>query len=59
MSKKKDCFASETHVCRTKDCPYMSECVKQVWEKKVMRQLGGSGIIRRRRPETKVPWKAK
>ena len=37
MAKKKDCFGSESYVCRTKDCPYMSECVQVVWEKKLRR----------------------
>ena len=35
MSKKKDCFGSETYVCRTQNCAYMSDCVKVVWEKKL------------------------
>jgi hypothetical protein len=39
MSKKKDCFGSETYVCRTQSCAYMSECVKVVWEKKLRRIL--------------------
>ena len=39
MSKKKDCFGSETYVCRTQNCAYMSECVKVVWEKKLRRIL--------------------
>ena len=39
MSKKKDCFGSETYVCMTRSCPYMSECVKVVWEKKLRRIL--------------------
>jgi hypothetical protein len=37
MSKKKDCFGSETYVCRTQDCPYMAECVQVVWDKKLRR----------------------
>ncbi len=37
MSKKKDCFGSETYVCRTQSCAYMSDCVKVVWEKKLKR----------------------
>jgi hypothetical protein len=37
MSKKKDCFGSETYVCRTSDCPYMAECVQVVWDKKLRR----------------------
>jgi hypothetical protein len=39
MSKKKDCFGSETYVCRTQNCPYMAECVQVVWEKKLRRIL--------------------
>ena len=39
MSKKKDCFGSETYVCRTSDCPYMAECVQVVWDKKLRRAL--------------------
>ena len=39
MAKKKDCFGSETYVCRTQNCAYMSECVKVVWEKKLRRIL--------------------
>ena len=39
MAKKKDCFGSETYVCRTKDCPYVTECVQVVWEKKLRRVL--------------------
>ena len=39
MSKKKDCFGSETYVCRTQACPYVSECVAVVWEKKLRRIL--------------------
>ena len=37
MSKKKDCFGSETYVCRTQNCPYVTECVQIVWEKKLRR----------------------
>jgi hypothetical protein len=37
MAKKKDCFGSESYVCRTQNCPYMSECVQMVWEKKLRR----------------------
>jgi hypothetical protein len=39
MAKKKDCFGSETYVCRTRNCPYMSECVQVVWEKKLRRVM--------------------
>ena len=43
MSKKKDCFGSETYVCRTKDCPYVAECVQVVWEKKLRRIVSRRG----------------
>jgi hypothetical protein len=36
---KKDCFGSETYVCMTRNCAYMSECVQVVWEKKLKRIL--------------------
>jgi hypothetical protein len=49
MSKKKDCFGSETYVCRTQGCPYMSECVQVVWEKKLKR------ILSRRPPAAGSP----
>ena len=39
MAKKKDCFGSESYVCRTKECPYVSECVQAVWDKKLRRIL--------------------
>lgn len=39
MAKKKDCFGSETYVCRTSDCPYMAECVQVVWDKKLKRAM--------------------
>jgi hypothetical protein len=35
MGKKKQCFGSDEHVCMVKDCPYMSECIRVVWEKKM------------------------
>lgn len=40
MGRKKACFGREDYVCLTKDCPYMSECIQAVWEKKV------SGLLR-------------
>ena len=43
MSKKKDCFGSETYVCRTRDCPYVSDCVQVVWEKKLRRIMARKG----------------
>ena len=50
MAKKKDCFGSETYVCRTSDCPYMAECVQVVWDKKLRRIMTkpapGSGDAR-------------
>ena len=45
MSKKKDCFGSETYVCRTKDCPYVSDCVQVVWEKKMRRIVARKGDL--------------
>ncbi len=43
MAKKKDCFGSETYVCRTQSCPYVSECVQAVWEKKLRRIMTRKG----------------
>ena len=45
MAKKKDCFGSETYVCRTQDCPYMAECVQVVWDKKLKRVLTRGGTV--------------
>ncbi len=42
MGKKKDCFGSDTHVCMVKDCPYMSDCIRVVWEKKMEKVLRGA-----------------
>lgn len=39
MGKKKWCFGREDFVCLTKDCPYMSDCIKVVWDKKVSRMI--------------------
>ena len=39
MSKKKDCFGSETYVCRTRHCPYVGDCVQRIWDKKKERVL--------------------
>jgi len=39
MSKKKDCFGSDTYVCRTQNCTYMADCVRVVWDKKLKRIL--------------------
>ena len=49
MGKKKWCFGREDFVCLTKDCPYMADCIKVVWEKKVSR------MITRMRPRTVSP----
>jgi hypothetical protein len=46
VGKKKWCFGREDFVCLTKDCPYMADCIKVVWEKKVSR------MITRMRPRT-------
>ena len=43
MGRKKACFGREDYVCLTKDCPYMSDCIRAVWDKKV------SGMLRRSR----------
>ena len=43
MAKKKDCFGSENYVCRTQNCPYVSECVQIVWEKKLKRIIARKG----------------
>jgi len=40
MGRKKACFGREDYVCLTKDCPYMSDCIQAVWERKV------SGLMR-------------
>jgi hypothetical protein len=45
MAKKKDCFGSETYVCRTQDCPYMAECVQVVWDKKLKRVLARGAVL--------------
>ena len=37
MGKKKWCFGREDVICMTKDCPYMSDCIQVVWEKKMER----------------------
>jgi hypothetical protein len=48
VGKKKWCFGREDVICMTKDCPYMSDCIQVVWEKKMGRlmskgrQEGGS-----------------
>lgn len=50
MGKKKWCFGREDVVCLTKDCPYMSECIQVVWQRKMSRMIGrgaadGAGTI--------------
>ncbi len=39
MGKKKWCFGREDVICMTKDCPYMSECIQVVWERKMSRLM--------------------
>ena len=39
MGKKKWCFGREDFVCLTRDCPYMSDCIQVVWQKKVSRMI--------------------
>ncbi len=39
MGKKKACYGSDAHVCMVKDCAYMSECIRIVWEKKMDKVL--------------------
>jgi len=51
MGKKKDCFGSDTHVCMVKDCPYMSECIRVVWEKKMEKVLNRARDRRAEREE--------
>jgi len=55
MGKKKDCFGSDTHVCMVKDCPYMSECIRVVWEKKMEKVLSRARDRRATREETPAP----
>jgi len=43
MSKKKDCFGSETYVCRTTDCLYQSDCAVVIGEKKMERMIARRG----------------
>ncbi len=46
MGKKKWCFGREDVICLTKDCPYMSDCIKVVWEKKMSRLIGRGRLDR-------------
>ncbi len=48
MGRKKACFGREDYVCLTKECPYMDECIRAVWDKKV------SGMLRRSRRKTQA-----
>lgn len=59
MSKKKDCFGSETYVCRTRDCPYVSDCVQIVWEKKMRRVLARKGDLASRESSASVRVRSK
>ena len=59
MSKKKDCFGSETYVCRTRDCPYVSDCVQVVWEKKMRRVLARKGDLSSRESSASVRVRSK
>jgi len=53
MGKKKWCFGREDFVCLTKDCPYMADCIKVVWEKKVSRMI--TRMRPRRAPSSVAP----
>lgn len=46
MGKKKDCFGEEDYVCMTPNCPYASDCVREVWRKRLERTMS------RKRPES-------
>ncbi len=59
MAKKKDCFGSESYVCRTKDCPYMAECVQVVWEKKLQRVVARKGTLGGKRSASSVRVRSK
>lgn len=48
MGRKKACFGREDYVCLTKKCPYISECIQAVWDKKV------SGLMRKAREDSAV-----
>ncbi len=52
MGKKKACFGNEAHVCMVKDCAYMSECIRVVWEKKMEKVLSRA---RERRATREAP----
>lgn len=44
MGKKKWCFGREDVICLTKDCPYMSECIQVVWQRKMSRLIGKGAL---------------
>jgi hypothetical protein len=44
MGKKKWCFGREDVICLTKDCPYMSDCIQVVWQRKMARLIGKGGV---------------
>ena len=44
MGKKKWCFGREDVICLTKDCPYMSECIQVVWQRKMSRLIGKGAV---------------
>ena len=46
MGKKKWCFGREDVICLTKDCPYMSECIQVVWQRKMARLIGKGAVDR-------------
>ena len=43
MGKKKDCFGEEDYVCMTPSCPYASDCVREVWKKRMDRIIARKG----------------
>jgi hypothetical protein len=56
MGRKKACFGREDYVCLTKDCPYMNECIRAVWDNKVSGMLRKS---RRKSSSASAPGKAR
>lgn len=44
MGKKKWCFGREDVICLTKDCPYMSDCIQVVWQRKMSRLIGKGAV---------------
>ena len=46
MGKKKWCFGREDVICLTKDCPYMSDCIQVVWQKKMSRMIAKGRVDR-------------